>query len=170
MTESKKTRLADGRIYEIGYLLSPMIPVESLTEQVEKNLKEMIVALEGQMVSEISPRHINLAYPMKKNVEHRRFTFREAFFGALRFEASPQTAVELKEKLALAPDLIRFLLIEVPKATLLDEEQAKARVNHPPRPPISNDAERAIVTPSVLSAEIDKQIDQLLTTESYVSK
>jgi len=170
MVESKKIKLVAGRVYEVGYLLSPMIPAESLVEQVEKNLKEAITTLDGQIVSEVSPRHINLAYPMKKNVEHRRLTFREAFFGALRFEALPQSVVELKKKLTLVPDLIRCLVIEIPKAMLLDEERAIARVNHPPRQPVSTDVVISAEATASSEAEIDKQIDQLLTTESYVSK
>ena len=175
MTTGKKTKLTDGRIYEIGYLLSPMIPVESLAEKVTQNLKEPINSLDGQIVSEGEPRHFALAYPIKKNIEHRRLTFREAFFGSLRFEGDAKTVVELARKLFVVPDIIRYLLIEVPKATLLDEERAKVRVNRPPRLSTTTASKvgEGSPSPSLSTTEViemDKQIDQLLTTEAYVSK
>lgn len=171
MVNKEQTRTAGGRIYEIGYLLSPMIPVESLAERVSKNLTAPIASLGGEIMNEVSPRHLTLAYPIKKNMEHRRLTFREAFFGSIRFQTLPRAAAELRSKLVASPDLVRHLLIEVPKATLLDEERAKARVNHPPRSPVPAETAGEVSSqPSLSLAEMDQQIDQLLTTEAYTPK
>ncbi|MEK7209278.1 MAG: 30S ribosomal protein S6 [Patescibacteria group bacterium] len=164
--ETAELKLGAKRVYEIGYLLSPLIPVEVLAERVAKNFKEVIIAAGGEVINDPLPQHLTLSYPIKKQFDHQRLTFSEAFFGALRFKVEPPTAEKLTKQFKTAPDLVRYLLIEIPKAILLDEERLKTKVNQLPRPVGGAKGADPETKAPITEAEMDKEIEQLLTVES----
>lgn len=166
---NEELSLGEARVYEIDYLLSPLIPAEAVAERVENSLKAVLAAVHSEVVSDSSPQRISLAYPIRKTVEHKRLIFREAFFGSLRFRAAPAAAAELVDKFRASPDLIRYLLLEVPKAALADEKHLRTRTK-PKRAPRSPSSIASTAKPAMTAAEMDKEIDQLLTTEAYVPK
>ncbi len=162
----------ETRVYEIGYLLSPLVSAAALAETAEKNLKSLIVSAGGSEVSDLPPRAIRLAYPIKQTVGHKPLIFREAFFGAWRFRLAPEAVPALGAALRASPELIRHLLIEVPPPALAEEKRARTKTKRAlplrVRPAVSV---RRPAEPSAMSqAEMDKEIDQLLATEAYVSK
>ncbi|MBI2100485.1 MAG: 30S ribosomal protein S6 [Candidatus Vogelbacteria bacterium] len=158
------------RVYEIGYLLSPLVSAESIAAMVEQKLKQPIIAAGGSAVSDLPPRTIRLAYPIKQTVGSKPSTFREAFFGAWRFRLAPEAVPTAGAVLRAAPELLRHLLVEVPPAALAEEKRARARSK---RSTLSG-ARVTTAAPAGRTAisqeEMDKEIDQLLTTESYASK
>lgn len=110
MTDGQKT-------YELAYLLSPLIAAEAIAEQVEKELKQPLSVAKAELKHEFGPRLMALAYPIKKVVEHKGSTFREAYFGSLVFTCEPAAIAAIEAKLKKSHFLIRHLLITVP-ATL----------------------------------------------------
>jgi len=170
MENSEEITIDETRVYEIGYLLSPLVSAEDLAETTEKNLKSLIVGAGGNEVSDLPPRSIRLAYPIKQTVGHKPLIFREAFFGAWRFRLAPEAVPALGDALRASPELIRHLLIEVPPAALAEEKRARIKTKHA-LPSRVRPAVSAPARPSVMSqAEMDKEIDQLLVTETYVSR
>ncbi|MEK7585533.1 MAG: 30S ribosomal protein S6 [Patescibacteria group bacterium] len=166
---NQEEELGVNRVYELGYLLSPLIPSESLTDKVNQDLKALVNGFGGEIIGDNPlPAMITLAYPIKKVVDHKGLTCREAYFGAFRFRLNSSALPELIAKLKELNDLIRYLLLEVPKATLVDEENLRNRKRVVPPTPTTEGEGPA--KPVMSADEMDKEIDQLLTTESYVSK
>ncbi|MFA5736601.1 MAG: 30S ribosomal protein S6 [Candidatus Paceibacterota bacterium] len=108
----------EPRIYEIGYLLTPIIPQDALAENITQILKVLIDELGGLITSEMNPSMIRLAYTIKKNISNKKERFNDAYFGALRFKLMPDKLVTLKGNLDKDNKIIRYLIINMPK----DEE------------------------------------------------
>lgn len=169
MENSGEITADETRIYEIGYLLSPSVSAAGLAETVEKNLKSLIAGAGGSEVSDLPPRAIRLAYPIKQTVGHKPLTFREAFFGACRFRLAPAAVSAADVALRASPELIRHLLIEVPPPALAEEKPPRDKTRRPP-PLRAKFADAGTAVQAMSREEMDKEIEQLLATETYVSK
>ena len=130
----------EQRIYEIGYLLSPLIPEEKLDEEISI-LRKIIEDKQGFIMSEARPKIQKLAYPIKK--------LETAYFGWIKFTATPSSLPEIK-----SPQIIRFLITEIIKETLTP---------HPAKKIIKK---KKIMIPEmkeeVKFEEIDKKLEELL--------
>lgn len=107
----------ESKIYEIGYLLVPFISTEQVSEVVNNSLKSIIVTLGGSVTSEMDPSMIKLAYQMTKIINNKHNKFNDAYFGALRFKILPGKMPEFKELLAKNENILRHLVISLPKGS-----------------------------------------------------
>ena len=107
----------ERKIYEIGYLLVPYLPTENVSATVEKLIKSKIEATGGEVTSALEPVMTRLAYVLTKVLSNKHTKFSDAYFGALRFKATPEAVVKLKTDWDKEDDLIRFLLISMPKGS-----------------------------------------------------
>lgn len=139
------------KIYEIGYLLSPLIAEEKLDEEISV-LRKLIEEKGGFIISEGRPKSQKLAYPIKK--------FETAYFGWFKFSSDSETISEIKnsfEKSPLGEKIIRFLLIETKKETIAPISPKKAIRK-----------KKLFVTPEakvkgeIKLEEIDKKLEELL--------
>ncbi|HPB60269.1 MAG TPA: 30S ribosomal protein S6 [Candidatus Paceibacterota bacterium] len=105
----------EPKIYEIGYLLTPIIPQDALAENVVQTLKAPIDKLGGVITSEMDPSMIRLAYTIKKDIGNKKERFNDAYFGALRFKLLPEKAAVLKDVLDKSDKIIRCLTIAMPE-------------------------------------------------------
>ena len=105
----------EPKIYEIGYLLTPIIPQDALAENVVQTLKTPIDKLGGAITSEMEPSMIRLAYTIKKDIGNKKERFNDAYFGALRFKLLPEKAAVLKDVLDKSDKIIRYLTIAMPE-------------------------------------------------------
>ncbi len=101
----------DGRVYEVSFLLTPNTKEEEIPA-IFGNMKEMISASGGTVISEEMPKMISLAYPMAKVVSNIRSTYNTAYFGWVKFTALSEEIEAIKKKLDLDPIVIRFLIIK----------------------------------------------------------
>jgi ribosomal protein S6 len=157
-------------LYEIGYLLSPFIAADQLAGELDKTFKITIEALGGKITSQLAPVMRPLAYSVSKSVGSKRTAYKDAYFGALRFELDAENALKLQQALDKTETLIRFLTIRLPK-------NADRTINFSHRKAVSattsvttarKDLGQAIVekeeevkTP-VNEVELDKEIEGLL--------
>lgn len=154
--------------YELGYLLSPLVASDKLAETIESELKHWLAAAQAEISGELPAKLMPLAYPIKKVVEHKGSTFREAYFGAIYFSCRPELLENLETSLSKSSLLIRSLVIKLSPA-------AYTWLTHAPRPvpalpesainpELLNQDEPAPVTPvaPMSTAAIDQEIDQLL--------
>ncbi|MFA5751031.1 MAG: 30S ribosomal protein S6 [Candidatus Paceibacterota bacterium] len=118
LTKEEAKNDEKSQIYELGFLLLPSISEENIPV-VFDNYKELIISFGGDVISGEMPRMIRLAYVMTKIIENKRNKFDSAYFGWVKFEMSPEKLVELKSKLDLSPDLIRFLIIKTVRENTL---------------------------------------------------
>jgi len=153
---------ANNRVYELGYLLVSTIPEENVPA-VFGNLKELISSLGGVHVSDEMPKMINLAYSMVKVVSNVRSKFSTAYFGWVKFTMDSDKVLELKKKLDLDPNFIRFLILKTVKENTLATKRYVGR-DAVHRKPKTEKGENEVVVP-INKEEIDKEIDAMVSAD-----
>ncbi len=139
-------------MYEIGYLLSPLIPEEKLDEEISA-LRKAIEDRQCLITGEERARTRKLAYPVKKAPLG---SFDTAYFGWIKFIADPEALSDINISLGKISNLIRFLIIESIKEEL-SKKGIKRAVKKKRIPAI----EPKIKT-EVKPEEIDKKLEELL--------
>ena len=155
----------DARVYEVGYLLVPTIPGEEVPA-VYGNLKELVASLGGQAISDEMPRQISLAYMMVKVLQNIRHKFDTAYFGWMKFSMEPEKVLELKKKLTLDPNIIRFLTLKTVKEnTIATKKFVRSDVARRRTPVAKKEGEEATTEQPINKEEIDKEIDALVEAQ-----
>lgn len=146
----------DPRVYEVGVHFVTSINEDGAQLEFAA-LREKITKAGGSIIAEEAPVLFNLAYPMQRDIDRKRYTYNTSYFGWVKFETTPAIAHELKAFVADKPIVLRSLLIkttresyvrEVPK---VDEAVAEA--------PVEEGAE-VVAAPN--AAVIDAEIEKLL--------
>jgi ribosomal protein S6 len=152
----------NSRVYEFGYLLVPTISEEDVPV-IFGNLKELVASWGGVPISDEMPKMIPLSYGMTKVVANARKKFNAAYFGWFKFTMDSDKILELKKKLDLDPNLIRFLLLKTVKEnTIAAKRFVRGEMAHRrSAPKKSGDTET--ITP-INKEEIDKEIDALVAS------
>lgn len=153
------------RVYELGYLLVPTL-AEDEVPAVYSSLKDLVSSLNGTAVSDEMPKMIDLAYQMVKVTQNVRSKFDTAYFGWVKFEMNANKVLELKNKLDLDPNYLRFLVLKTVKEnTIATKKFAYKEGSVIKRKPYSAKKEGEVegeVAP-INKEEIDKEIDALIT-------
>jgi ribosomal protein S6 len=148
------------RVYELGYLLVSTIPEENVPA-VYGNLKELISSMGGVHISDEMPKMIPLAYQMVKVIANVRSKFNTAYFGWVKFTMNGGKVLELKKKLDLDPNFIRFLILKTVKENTVAAKRYVGRDSiHRKLKVEKGEGEKA--TP-INKEEIDKEIDALVS-------
>jgi ribosomal protein S6 len=148
------------RIYELGYLLVPTIAEEDVPAAFG-NLKELVASLGGNPVSEEMPKLIPLAYTMSKIVDNVRHKFNTAYFGWIKFNMTTEKVLELKKKLDLDPNLVRFLILKTVKEnTIASRRFVRPDMHKRSKPKEEGGVE---VPVAINKEEIDKEIDAMVS-------
>lgn len=153
MTEKSEKK----QVYEVGYHIVSSVSEENLGAEIEA-----VKALLGksEIIAEESPKLIDLAYAIDKQIAGLHRKYDKAYFGWVKFECSPEEAVVLNKKLSAIDNVLRFILIKTVRentlcgAKLLAEEIAKKKA-------IAKKEEVKDKAP-VSAEEIDKTIDELI--------
>lgn len=161
--DQREERESEPRIYELGFLLTPTIEEGKVAEEAGR-LKEYVASAGGLILSEEHPKSIPLSYPMEGRVEGKKKIFREAYFGWVKFHHDPSAIVSLEKTLKDDPNVIRFLVIKVPKentaSSRLSGFGGRGKKKDDSRPKKDGVSEK---TPPALSdAELDKTIEELV--------
>jgi len=151
----------DPRIYEVGYLFVPTISEEELPVSYG-NLKELISSFGGQMISDEMPKMITLAYQMLKVVANVRNKFNTAYFGWVKFEMEPAKVLELKKKLDLSPEMLRFLIMKTVKENTIATKRFSYKDNTHKRHTTKNTDVETAEPVEINKEEIDKEIDAMI--------
>lgn len=129
MTRSNKTD--DPKVYEIGYLLVSSLPEEKVSAKVDE-LKSYINAAKAEMISEEAPVKETLAYTMIKKIGAKNNRFTEGYFGWVKFAVMPDMINSVKEKFDADTDVLRFILVNVPRENTYLGKRASAVVKEEP--------------------------------------
>ena len=151
--------VADPRIYEVGYLLASTIAGEEVPV-LYGNLKDLIASLKGEIIADEMPRMIPLAYTIQKVVQNVRNKFDTAYFGWAKFEMDPEKVSELKKKLDLDPNFVRFLITKTVRENTVAARRFVGRDSIRRRTP-SAGAENETAVP-INKEEVDKEIDAMV--------
>lgn len=162
MEDTNENVEKNSRIYEVGYLLVPTLSEENML-MAYGNLKDLVVSLGGEIISDEMPKMISLAYNMQKVYQNVRSKFDTAYFGWVKFEMDPQKVLELKKKLDIDPNFIRFLILKTIRENTI---AAKRFVHRDSRRKISTskkEGENETSAP-IDKEEIDKEIDAMIAS------
>lgn len=149
----------NSRVYEVGYLLVPTV-FETDLPAMYGNLKELVSSLGGVVISDEMPKMINLAYAMTKVVANVRNKFNTACFGWVKFTMDSDKVLELKKKLDLDPNFIRFLILKTVKENTIATKRFVRGETH--RRPTYKKNENNETAAPINKEEIDKEIDALV--------
>lgn len=150
-----------SRIYEVGYLLSPNISEEEMPV-IYGNLKDLIINLGGEIISDEMPKMIPLAYTMSKVVQNVRSKFDTAFFGWVKFEMSREKVLELKKKLDLESNFIRFLILKTIRENTIAAKRFVFKDSKKKMYTVKKEDENESSLP-IDKEEIDKEIDAMIS-------
>src|SRR3989338_828746 len=161
MSDAEKETNKSSQVYELGYLLVPTLAPEDVPA-VYGNLKELIILTsQGEIISDEIPKNITLTYPMQKVISNVRSKFTTAYFGWIKFTMSREQILELKKRLDLDPNLIRFLILKTVKEnTIATKRFMRGDVIH--RRPLIKRTENEETMVHINKEEIDKEIDALV--------
>lgn len=166
LTPTEDVDTEDTRLYELGFHIVPMSGDEKLAQETD-TIRDLIQKRGGVIVSEQAPKLMNLAYPMTREIDRRRYTYNTAYFGWFLFDAEPHGAHEIKEILRSNEQILRFLLIKTVKeaadvahpgslgSTVVPEQEEEAVENTAPEAP-------EVVGPRVDVEQIDAEIEKLV--------
>lgn len=149
---------ANSKIYELGYLLVPTIKEEDVGVYYG-NLKELVASLGGELISDEMPKMINLAYSIQKITSNVRSKFTTAYFGWTKFGMSPKKVLELKKRIDLDSNFIRFLILKTVKENTIAAKRFVRSETY--KRPKAKSADSEMATP-INKEEIDKEIDALV--------
>ena len=97
---------------------------------------------------------------MVKVIANVRNKFNTAYFGWIKFTMDSDKVLELKKKLDLDPNFIRFLILKTVKENTIATKRFVGRDNVHKKPSTKKD-ENEVVVP-INKEEIDKEIDAMV--------
>ena|SRR3989339_633586 len=172
----------EPRVYELGYHLVPTLAEEQIPEA-SGAVRGMIERISKDIIAEELPVFIDLAYQIVKTVEHKNKRFDDAYFGWIKFEASPESIAALEEELKKDDNVLRYLVVKtLREETFLSKKfpssNAKARETEMPAEAVEEEvaesaesadsrpdaiaAEEAPATPAASEDALDKAIEELV--------
>lgn len=151
---------AEPKVYEVGYNIVPTVGDERIGEEVTA-IKDIIEGEKGSVFAEEFPKYIDLAYPMVKVHHNKRTLYHSAYFGWMKFEATPEAAVAIEKKLKASEHILRFLLIKtVRENTMAPKKMLRERKEEILRGDESVEPKKEEL--KMTEAEIDKTIEDLV--------
>ncbi len=136
----------EPRVYELGYHLIPTLSVEQIPTA-SGAVRGMIERISKEIISEELPVFIDLAYQIVKTVEHKNKRFDDAYFGWIKFEATPEGIATLEETLKGDGNVLRYLVVKALRENTFISKKF----------PSSNAKERGTVVP---------EVEEVVTVES----
>ncbi len=171
----------EPRIYELGYHLVPTLGAEQIPK-VSGAVRGMIERISEDIIAEELPVFIDLAYQVIKTINHKNKRFDDAYFGFIKFEASPEDIAKLEDELKKDENVLRYLVVKAFRENTFvskkfpssnpknrDEAVVYAEVATKPviavsKPKVANGAEDTAVEAAVGTSdeELDRAIEKLV--------
>lgn len=170
----------EPRIYELGYHLVPTLPVEQISKA-SGAVRGMIERISKDIIAEELPVFIDLAYQVVKTINHKNKRFDDAYFGFIKFEASPEDIAKLEDELKKDENVLRYLVVKTfrentfvskkfPSTNPKNRDEVASPEESAPSPVLvaSKSAkgaeEELVIEKAVVSSdeELDKAIDKLV--------
>lgn len=148
---------ADTKVYEVGYLLIPTVKEEDVAA-LFGNMKDLVNKLGGSVIADEMPKMMQIAYPMTKVISNVRNKFTTAYFGWVKFTMEGAQVLELKKKLDLDTNVLRFLITKTVKENTIAAKRFVRSDMHR-KPEVKREEGEAM---PINKEEIDKEIDAMV--------
>ncbi len=147
----------NSQVYELGYLLVPTLS-EGEVPSYFTSLKDMIASFAGEFISEEMPRMMPLAYEMTKVISNVNNRFNDAYFGWIKFEMTTENVINLKAKLDLETNIIRFLITKTVRENTIAQKKFNTKESLRKRTKKEDNEEVAPIN----EEEVDKEIEKMV--------
>jgi ribosomal protein S6 len=138
----------EAQVYELGYLVLPSIPEESLADVVS-TLQGIVKKSGGVEIASEEPIKIDLAYTMSKVVGARKYVVNEAFIGWMKFEVEPSIVEAIKADVEKLDEILRCLLIKAPRESAFTFAKAQQAIEEAEEAKIAQET-ATVVAPEVV--------------------
>ncbi len=149
----------DGKVYEIAFHIAPFVGEDKIAHEVSL-IKGLLEKIGATTISEDFPRLKNLAYPLSKLIAGSKKTFKDAYFGWIKFETKGDGIGEFTKGVEKIENIIRYLIVKTVKENTLygnkfaTKYDGKAKVEGVKKAPE--------VKQEMVEVEVDKAIDELV--------
>lgn len=116
-TEHKETG-EKMHIYEIGYLISPTIPEDKISEETSF-IHGILQNAGGNVIAEEFPKMRPLTYTISKVSESKRSKFDDAYFGWVKFELPVAKISEIEKEINNREAVVRLILVKTVRENTL---------------------------------------------------
>ena len=144
------------KVYELGYHLIPSLAEEEVPQYVDK-IKDALDSYGAVIISEESPKKIDLAYTMYPSVKNKKQKYAQAYFGWIKFEVDTESAHVFKKQIEDMDEVFRSLIVVTVRENTMAPKKlfatTKKRTSH------RNEEEKMDVE------VVDKEIDALVEDE-----
>ena len=166
MYDSKTlTGMEETKLYEIGYLLLPMIAEEALLAEVA-NVRGILEKHGAAIESAELPKTRPLAYSVAKKIANKRAEFTQAYFGTMVFKVAQEAAPLIKTDLDKYENILRFLLVETfpyeAPRRMTAEAVAHIEGEATPMAEEPKAEKEKPAAPALTSEDIDKEVEGLI--------
>jgi len=157
----------EPRVYELGYHLVPTLAEEQIPAA-SGAVRGMIERISKDIIAEELPVFIDLAYQIVKTIEHKNKRFNDAYFGWIKFEATPEGIATLEEALKGDENVLRYLVVKtLRESTYLSNKfpSSSAKAREMESMEVAPEAVSETAVPAVEATpvdELDKAIEELV--------
>lgn len=116
----------EERIYEVGYLIVPTVAEEEVGSHITR-IKDIVEGKGGSVISEEWPKMRKLSYMMTQRIETDRKDFKEAYFGWIKFETTPENMQVLDKELSKNTDFLRHIIIKTVREDTMYKEDTRPK-------------------------------------------
>ena len=155
---------SETKLYEIGYLLLPMLSEESVPAEMA-TIREIIEKQGGVVEVAELPKTRPLAYAISKKIANKRQEFTQAYFGFIQFKAQAEVAPTIKIEVEKLDNILRMMLVEtvkvIPVVRRIPTQQAEVE-SKPEEATEKEPVKEAKVSEPLTSEQIDKEVEGLI--------
>lgn len=143
-------------IYEVSYLIVPSITEEKVENEV-KTIHSILEAAGASVIAEEFPQFMPLAYSMDHSMDSKKHTFKEGYFGWVKFDLPVAAIANVKTSLEKTPSILRHLIIKTVRENTRYSPKVAPGAVADVAPEAAADTEK-----KATGTEIDKSIDALV--------
>ena len=143
----------DNKIYEINYLMTPLIPEDKVAEETAV-FRKIIEDNNGFVVGEDQPKMQRLSYAIKK--------FDNAYYGWFKFSVGTEFVDNIKSNFNKNEKILRALVTEAGKENSAQFAPRYGAAMPKPEGASSEKAEKVEIKPE----QIDKKLEEILKESS----
>lgn len=148
-------------VYEVSYLILPLVPVEQLQSK-STDLKKMLESLGGAIISDEDPVLIDLSYKMTKVIGTVHHKVDSGYFGWIKFELPIGLIEKVKKSLDGNDEIFRYLVIKTVKENTLLGGKMKLQKEDKLKKEEVPVSEVELPVKDIIVEDIDKSIDDLV--------
>ncbi|MBI5138626.1 MAG: 30S ribosomal protein S6 [Candidatus Vogelbacteria bacterium] len=152
----------ETKLYEIGYLLLPMLSEESVPAEMEA-IRGIVEKQGGVIESAEVPKSRPLAYPISKKIANKRQEFTQAYFGFIQFKVISEVVPSIKSEIEKLDNILRMMLVETVKVVPVVRRIPTPQIDTELKPESVKDVSKESKTVEPLTSEqIDKEVEGLI--------